>query len=314
MGVGSHRAPGRRCTGGRGTPGPEDVAGREAVTYVRGAVTAKVQGHNWVPIPSTDHMVNVGTPLPVPARARRPAVRGRTGSSPTGAGGGGRRTRSSPGPGEPVAWRRGPARVRGNREHGGGDTLVNMGVVWPADVKGAWHRVLGTADEAAPMGDGRSRPPLAVTCSTSCAGPAFLVVAWDRVRSNKAGRGRPPAARPAPSALAVLSDLRRRGGVRAVHARAGAPQADPQGGRQGPQPGGSSAMADRIVRASSDTGARADLRSRLPPVLVRGRKTGAGRDRPDARAHLEARGLRVGFRGGHQGAPDRSHRPDGPGC
>ena len=117
MGVGSHRAPGRRCTGGRGTPGSEDVAGREAVTYVRGAVTAKVQGHNWVPIPSTDHMVNVGTPLPVPARVRRPAVRGRTGSSPTGAGGGGRRTRSSPGPGEPVAWRRGPARVRGNREH-----------------------------------------------------------------------------------------------------------------------------------------------------------------------------------------------------
>ena len=62
MGVGSHRAPGRRCTGGRGTPGSEDVAGREAVTYVRGAVTAKVQGHNWVPIPSTDHMVSAGNP------------------------------------------------------------------------------------------------------------------------------------------------------------------------------------------------------------------------------------------------------------
>lgn len=40
------------------------------MTYVRGAVTAKVQGHNWVPIPSTDHMVNVGTPLPVPARVK----------------------------------------------------------------------------------------------------------------------------------------------------------------------------------------------------------------------------------------------------
>ena len=62
MGVGSHRAPGRRCTGGRGNPGSEDVAGREAVTYVRGAVTAKVQGHNWVPIPSTDHMVSAGNP------------------------------------------------------------------------------------------------------------------------------------------------------------------------------------------------------------------------------------------------------------
>lgn len=43
-------------------PGSEDVAGREAVTYVRGAVTAKVQGHNWVPIPSTDHMVSAGNP------------------------------------------------------------------------------------------------------------------------------------------------------------------------------------------------------------------------------------------------------------
>lgn len=87
MGRIAHPAAGAPAAGV--APGSEDVAGREAVTYVRGAVTAKVQGHNWVPIPSTDHMVNVGTPLPVPARVRRPAVRGRTGSSPTGAGGGG---------------------------------------------------------------------------------------------------------------------------------------------------------------------------------------------------------------------------------
>lgn len=319
MGVGSHRAPGRRCTGGRGTPGSEDVAGREAVTYVRGAVTAKVQGHNWVPIPSTDHMVNVGTPLPVPARVRRPAVRGRTGSSPTGAGGGGRRTRSSPGPGEPVAWRRGPARVRGNREHGGGDTLVNTGVPWPADVKGAWHRVLVMQTKLrrwAAAEPGRRFDDL----FNLVYDPAFLVVAWDRVRSNRggrtagAGRGRPPRRAGAAHARRPVRSAPK-GEVRAVHARAGAPQADPQGGRQGPQPGDPHhGGPDRSGVA--ETGAGADLRSRLPPVLVRvpAQKTGAGRDRRDTRAHLAARGLRVGFRGGHQGAPDRSHRPDGAGA
>lgn len=68
MGRIAHPAAGAPAAGV--APGSEDVAGREAVTYVRGAVTAKVQGHNWVPIPSTDHMVNVGTPLPVPARVK----------------------------------------------------------------------------------------------------------------------------------------------------------------------------------------------------------------------------------------------------
>ena len=129
-------------------------AGR-GVTRVRGAVTAKVQGHERVPIPSTDHMVSAGSPAAGsrPGEGGRPcaggrvarveksvngiqgaAVRGRTGSSPTGAGGGGRWWS---GAGRAGRMAKGvPARVRGNREHGGGDALVNTGVVWPADVKG----------------------------------------------------------------------------------------------------------------------------------------------------------------------------------
>ena len=107
MGVGSHRAPGRPCTGGRGTPGSEDVAGREAVTYVRGAVTAKVQGHNWVPIPSTDHMVSAGNP----AAGSRPGEGGRP------CAGGQVRRRPAP-----VAGGGGPVVVRGreSRSHGEG--------------------------------------------------------------------------------------------------------------------------------------------------------------------------------------------------
>ena len=176
------------------------------------------------------------------------------------------------------------------------------------------------ADEAAPMGGGRARPPLPVTCFNLVYDPAFLVVAWDRVRSNRggrtagAGRGRPPRRAGAAHARRPVRSAPK-GEVRAVHARAGAPQADPQGGRQGPQPGDPHhGGPDRSGVA--ETGAGADLRSRLPPVLARGRKTGAGRDRPDARAHLAARGLRVGFRGGHRGVlrRDRSHRPDGAGA
>lgn len=131
---------------------------------------------------------------------------------------------------------------------------MNTGVPWPADVKGAWHRVLVTADEAAPMGGGRARPPLRVTCSTSCTGPAFLVVAWDRVRSNRGGRtagvdGVVPRDVPAPRTLAVLSDLRRR-------VRSGRFTPERVRRRRIPKAGGKvrslgiPTMADRIVQAS----------------------------------------------------------------
>ena len=92
---------------------------------------------------------------------------------------------------------------------------MNTGVPWPADVKGAWHRVLVMQTKLhrwAAAEPGRRFDDL----FNLVYDPAFLVVAWDRVRSNRgvsaagAGRGRPPAARPAPRTLAVLSDLRRR--------------------------------------------------------------------------------------------------------
>ena len=178
------------------------------------------------------------------------------------------------------------------------------------------------ADEAAPMGGGRARPPLRVT--------RFNLVHGSRVPGGRMGscaqqqgrahrrsrRGRPPRRAGAAHARRPVRSAPK-GEVRAVHARAGAPQADPQGGRQGPQPGDPHhGGPDRSGVA--ETGAGADLRSRLPPVLVRvpAQKTGAGRDRRDTQVHLAARGLRVGFRGGHRGVlrRDRSHRPDGAGA
>lgn len=64
---------------------------------------------------------------------------------------------------------------------------MNTGVPWPADVKGAWHRVLvmqtklhrwATADPGRRFDD----------LFNLVYDPAFLVVAWDRVRSNRGGR------------------------------------------------------------------------------------------------------------------------------
>lgn len=63
----------------------------EAMMNARGVVMARVLGHSWVPIPSTDQTVNVGTLSPAPhavasghascGKARRPLV-------PPGGGGG----------------------------------------------------------------------------------------------------------------------------------------------------------------------------------------------------------------------------------
>ena len=132
---------------------------------------------------------------------------------------------------------------------------MNTGVPWPADVKGAWHRVLVTADEAAPMGGGRARPPLRVT--------RFNLVHGSRVPGGRTGvvcaatgAGAPPEPGgvvprdvPAPRTLAVLSDLRRR-------VRSGRFTPERVRRRRIPKAGGKvrslgiPTMADRIVRAS----------------------------------------------------------------
>ena len=85
--------------------------------------------------------------------------------------------------------------------------------------------------------------------------PAFLVVAWDRVRSNRGGRtagvdGVVPRDVPAPRTLAVLSDLRRRVRSGRFTPERVRRRRIPKAGGKVRAPGGSSAMADRIVQAS----------------------------------------------------------------
>jgi len=130
---------------------------------------------------------------------------------------------------------------------------VNTGVPWPADVKGAWHRVLVMQTKLhrwAAAEPGRRFDDL----FNLVYDPAFLVVAWDRVRSNRGGRtagvdGVVPRDVPAPRTLAVLSDLRRR-------VRSGRFTPERVRRRRIPKAGGKvrslgiPTMADRIVQAS----------------------------------------------------------------
>ncbi len=74
----------------------------------RGVVMARVLGHSWVPIPSTDQTVNVGTFSPVPVRRGIRSRIAREGAPTADAGRRGRRVRSSPRAGKPSTWRRDP--------------------------------------------------------------------------------------------------------------------------------------------------------------------------------------------------------------
>jgi len=56
----------RTRTSVRETPGPVDVAGREATRKACGVLVAKPQGQSWAPHPSNGSRVNVGTILTVP--------------------------------------------------------------------------------------------------------------------------------------------------------------------------------------------------------------------------------------------------------
>ena len=130
---------------------------------------------------------------------------------------------------------------------------MNTGVPWPADVKGAWHRVLVMQTKLhrwAAAEPGRRFDDL----FNLVYDPAFLVVAWDRVRSNRGGRtagvdGVVPRDVPAPRTLSVLSDLRRR-------VRSGRFTPERVRRRRIPKAGGKvrslgiPTMADRIVQAS----------------------------------------------------------------
>jgi hypothetical protein len=89
----------------RGTPGPVDVAGREATRKACGVLVAKPQGQSWAPNPSNGSRVNVGTIPAVPSPASEMLAGGKV------------RCRLMP-PG----WGGGPVVVRGreSRLHGEG--------------------------------------------------------------------------------------------------------------------------------------------------------------------------------------------------
>ena len=74
-----------------------------------GVVVAMVQGHSWVPIPSTGSRMNVGTVRLSRADAAASGAPVRVDAWPVDRAGTGRRARSTARPGKPATWGRGPA-------------------------------------------------------------------------------------------------------------------------------------------------------------------------------------------------------------
>jgi hypothetical protein len=108
-----------KSVAGRGTPGPVDVAGREATVKACGVAVAMMQGHSWAPTPSNGSGVNVGTipPVPFPGSSQLPGGNAHRRPMPAGWGGGpvvvrGRESRSH---GEGVQCVRGEAASSGGR-------------------------------------------------------------------------------------------------------------------------------------------------------------------------------------------------------
>src|SRR3954447_22300975 len=96
----------------------------------------------------------------------------------------GRRTRSSPRSGKPATWRRGP--VCSRRDRIAGRSSVNTGAPWP-ELSQAVPRVLAMQTKLhrwATADPGRRFDDLANLVYA----PAFLTVAWDRVRGNAGAR------------------------------------------------------------------------------------------------------------------------------
>src|SRR4051812_45140745 len=140
---------------GRGTSGPGDVAGGEATVKACGVAVAMLQGHSWAPTPSNGSGVNVGPIPPVPFPGSRLLPGGKAHRRPM-----------------PVGWGGGPVVVRGreSRSHGKGSSVFAARSHHREDV-GEHRRAVagavsgsapgtGDADQAAPLGGGRSRPPL----------------------------------------------------------------------------------------------------------------------------------------------------------
>ena len=231
--AGQRRAP-ARLVGGE-LLGRVNVAGREATVKVCGVAVAMLQGHSWAPPPSNGSGVNVGTIPAVPSPAGSQL-----------AGGKARRRLMPPG------WGGGPVVVRGreSRPHGEGvqrvrsdqrgtrRSPVNIGAPWP-DLEEAEPRVLAMQTKLhqwAAADPGRRFDDLLNLVYD----PAFLVVAWSRVRGNKGARTAGVDGIAPRSIGARCRGVARRAARRSqgppVRSGAGAGEGDPQGVGQGPPP------------------------------------------------------------------------------
>ena len=151
--------------------------------------------------------------------------------------------------------------------------------------------------------------------------PAFLVVAWDRVRGNKGAR------------TAGVDGVAPRSIVFGAGELLGGLRDDLKAGRFVPQrvrektiPKAAGKVRRLGIPTTADRVVQASLKLVLEPIFEADFKPcslwlppeapSPGRDRRDPLPRLTHPELRVGVRGGHHGVlrRDRPHRPDGPGA
>ena len=160
------------------------VIAREATRKACGVLVARLQGHSWSPNPTSGSRVNVGT---IPAAPHRPACAGR---------------REGPCRLMPPGWDGGRVVVAGattgeSRPQAKGSSRF-AACTQCEEFAGEYRRRWPDLDEAEPQvlamqtklhqwaisdPDRRFDDLYNLVCD-----PAFLVVAWDRVRSNKGAR------------------------------------------------------------------------------------------------------------------------------
>ena len=232
----------------------------------------------------------------------------------------------------PPGWGGGPVVVRGreSRPHGEGIQRVRSPVLECQEVAGEHRRSVADLDEAEPRvlamqtklhqwatdDPGRRFDDL----FNLVYDPAFLVVAWDRVRGNKGARtAGVDGVEPRSIGRRWSGSCR---GCEMISRPAGSSRCrcgertDPQSERQAPLAGDPDrpgpGRASRV-----EAGARADLRGGLPAVSPTASARSAEPRTPSPRSTTSDHQLvRVGVRGGHHGVlrRDRPHRPSWAGC
>ena len=228
-----------------------------------------LSGSRRAPPSSIDSVVNVGT---VPGRppAGQP-VRWWAGPLSTDGRGAGRRPRSSPSTREACTWRRGPASRQGGCWDARRLSPVNTDESELALFRAERRvREIQTKLHRWARDDPHRRFD---DLFNLVADPAFLLVAWDRVRGNKGARtagvdGATASSIAARGVEVFLDELRSQVQGPQLPPVAGARADDPQGGRQAASAGdrrGAGSGGPGILEA----GVGADLRGGFPPVLLR---------------------------------------------